>query len=278
MIIHSSNSPGRISNIPLLYLTLLWCPCFLFHHLLTLSLNHGVPKGHPLSFFFTFTPFGDFIKFHGFHCHHPYVDDFQISTNTHTHECVEFRGLTFYIASLISILIYPSIFSSFPFWYLRGILRGFPGGTRGEILPANSGDTRDTGAIPGVGRSPGGGHRNPLQYSCLENATDRGAWRTVVSRVAKSQTWLKQLSMHAGILNLRSETKLLIFTTTSSYLRFLPYQVTIVPSFQTIWWKILELYFHTTLFLCFYIQFTKILLTPPYLCNILLFFFQSLFP
>ena len=44
-----------------------------------------------------------------------------------------------------------------------------------ENLPANAGDIRDAGLIPGLGRSPGGGHRNPLQCSCLENPTDRGA-------------------------------------------------------------------------------------------------------
>ena len=43
-------------------------------------------------------------------------------------------------------------------------------------LPANTGDIRDVGSIPGVGRSPGGGYGNPLQHSCLENPTDRGAW------------------------------------------------------------------------------------------------------
>ena len=51
--------------------------------------------------------------------------------------------------------------------------------------------------IPGLGRSPGGGCGNPLQYSCLENAMDRGAWRATVHRVTKSMAWLKQLSMHA---------------------------------------------------------------------------------
>ena len=54
--------------------------------------------------------------------------------------------------------------------------------------PANAGDVRDTGSIPGSGRSPGGGHGNPLQYSCLENPVDRGAWQATVHRVAKSQT------------------------------------------------------------------------------------------
>ena len=57
-----------------------------------------------------------------------------------------------------------------------------------ENLPANAGDARDVGLIPGLGRSPGGGHENPLQYACLENPMDRGAWRAIVHRVAKSRT------------------------------------------------------------------------------------------
>ena len=63
-------------------------------------------------------------------------------------------------------------------------------------LPANAGNIRDVGSIPGSGRSPGGEHGNPLQYSCLENPTDRGAWQATVHRVAKSWTHLKQLSTH----------------------------------------------------------------------------------
>ena len=51
-------------------------------------------------------------------------------------------------------------------------------------LPANVGDIRDVGSILGSGRSPGGEHRNPLQYSCQENPMDRGAWRVVAYRVA----------------------------------------------------------------------------------------------
>ena len=54
--------------------------------------------------------------------------------------------------------------------------------------PANAGDLRDLGPIPGSGRSPGGGHGNPLQYSCLENPRDRGAWQATVHGVAKSHT------------------------------------------------------------------------------------------
>ena len=50
-------------------------------------------------------------------------------------------------------------------------------------VPTNAGDAGDLGCIPGLGRSPGGGHGNPLQYSCLENPMDRGAWRATVQRV-----------------------------------------------------------------------------------------------
>ena len=55
-------------------------------------------------------------------------------------------------------------------------------------LPANAGDVRDAGSIPGMKRSSGGGHGNPFQYSCLKNPMDRGAWQATVHRVAKSQT------------------------------------------------------------------------------------------
>ena len=58
-------------------------------------------------------------------------------------------------------------------------------------LPANAGDERDEGLVPGSGRSPGGGHGNPLQSSGLGNPMDRGAWWAIVHRVAKSQTQLK---------------------------------------------------------------------------------------
>ena len=53
-------------------------------------------------------------------------------------------------------------------------------------LPANAGDIRDAGSIPGSERSPGRGHDNPLQYSCLENPMDRGTWRAMVHRVTQS--------------------------------------------------------------------------------------------
>ena len=63
-------------------------------------------------------------------------------------------------------------------------------------LPATAGDIKDACLNPGLERSPGGGHGNPLQYSYLKNSMDRGAWKATVHRVTKSQTQLKQLSTH----------------------------------------------------------------------------------
>ena len=57
---------------------------------------------------------------------------------------------------------------------------GFPGSIVVKNLPANAGDARDSGLIPGLGKSPRGGNGNPLQYSCLENSMDRGAWWAIV--------------------------------------------------------------------------------------------------
>ena len=62
--------------------------------------------------------------------------------------------------------------------------------------PANAGDSREAGSIPGLGRSPGVGNGNPLQYSCLENSTDRGAWWDMVHGLVKSQAWLSTHSTH----------------------------------------------------------------------------------
>ena len=64
---------------------------------------------------------------------------------------------------------------------------GFPGGSDGKESACNAGDM---GSIPGSGRSPGEGNGNPLQYSCLENAMDRGAWKSTVHGVTKSRTQL----------------------------------------------------------------------------------------
>ena len=68
-----------------------------------------------------------------------------------------------------------------------GVFLGFPGGSIGKESACNAGDL---GSIPELGRSARGGHGNPLQYSCLENPMDRGAWQPTVHRVTKSQTRL----------------------------------------------------------------------------------------
>ena len=68
------------------------------------------------------------------------------------------------------------------------VFLSFPCGSAGKESVCNA---EDLGLIPGLGTSPGGGHGNPLQYSCLENPMDRGAWQGTVHKVAKSQTQLK---------------------------------------------------------------------------------------
>ena len=69
---------------------------------------------------------------------------------------------------------------------------GFPGGAVVKNLAVNARDSGDAGLIPGSGRSPGVGNVNALQYSCLENAMDRGAWRATVHGVTKSWARLSE--------------------------------------------------------------------------------------
>ena len=66
--------------------------------------------------------------------------------------------------------------------------KGFPGGAVVKNPRASAGDAGDGALISTSGRSPGGGHGNPLQYSCLENSMDRGDWRATVHRVSKNPT------------------------------------------------------------------------------------------
>ena len=82
------------------------------------------------------------------------------------------------------MLITPKIFA-----YNQMLLWGFPGGSEVKASACNVGDL---GLIPGSGRSPGEGKGNPLQYSCLENPMDRGAWWATVHGVAKSRTRLSE--------------------------------------------------------------------------------------
>ena len=78
---------------------------------------------------------------------------------------------------------------------------GFPGGSVVKNPLASARDTGHVGSIPGLGRSPGGGNDNTLQYSCLENALDQGPWLAIVHGIAKSQTQPKQLSLKAVLIN-----------------------------------------------------------------------------
>ena len=80
---------------------------------------------------------------------------------------------------------------------MQNIVGSFLGGSDGKESACNA---EDPGLISGLGRSPGGGHGNPLQSSCLENPMDRGAYKATVHRVAKSRTQLKHIThMHAGM-------------------------------------------------------------------------------
>ena len=78
----------------------------------------------------------------------------------------------------------------------------FPGGSDGKVSAYNVGDP---GSIPGLGRSPGEGNGNPLQYSCLENPMDGGAWLGSVHGVAKSRTRLSDFTIYLFRIRARSE-------------------------------------------------------------------------
>ena len=80
-------------------------------------------------------------------------------------------------------------------------LYGFPGGSEDKASACNAGDP---GSIPGLGRFPGEGNGNPLQYSCLENPMVRGAWRATVHGVTKSQTRLSNFTMGATSTRIKS--------------------------------------------------------------------------
>ena len=80
-------------------------------------------------------------------------------------------------------------------------------------LLANVGDVRGVGSVPGLGRFLEEGHGNQLQYSCLENPMDRGAWWATVHRVAKSQTRLKRLGMHTCKVKLNNASGMLTIGT-----------------------------------------------------------------
>ena len=100
--------------------------------------------------------------------------------------------------------------------------------------PANAGEVRNVGSIPGLGRSPAGGNGNPLQYSCLENPMGRGAWRATVQRAAKSRTRLKWLSTdtHTGNSEIWMEKRSSL-SKFSPFILFQSHSPVVSPSYYT---------------------------------------------
>ena len=120
-------------------------------------------------------------------------------------------------------------------------------------LPTNSGDIRDEGSIPGLGRSPGEGNGNPLQYSCLENPMDRGTWRATVHRVSQSQTRLKQLGMHTHtLIIIAPDKKSVAFQARMRSLNCFKSQFCSKssPKMSKVKWQLVEKYFPSFLLVC----------------------------
>ena len=114
--------------------------------------------------------------------------------------CISYmRSYSFIWSGVCIINLLPTAkYSFFPLYYLYNCMlrNGLPHWLSSKESACSAGDTGDMGSIPGLGRPLGEGNGNPFQYSCLENTTDRGAWRATVHGVAKSRTQLKWLSMH----------------------------------------------------------------------------------
>ena len=85
----------------------------------------------------------------------------------------------------------------------------------GSEVKASARDAGDLGSIPGSGRSPGEGNGNPLQYSCLENPMDRGAWWATIHGVAKSQTRLSDFTFTGDLCTMRREEEGVLISTQS---------------------------------------------------------------
>ena len=92
-----------------------------------------------------------------------------------------------------------SLYNVIPIWLLYLSTFSFPGGSDSKESACNAGDL---GLIPGLGRSLGEGNSYPLQYSCLENSMDRGAWQATVHGVAKNWTWLSDLHLSKRMVNM----------------------------------------------------------------------------
>ena len=103
----------------------------------------------------------------------------------------------------------PREYASTPLFASMCVQIGLPQCLSGKASTCNAEAAGDAGSIPELGRSPGGGHGNPLQYSCLENPMHKGSWllSATVYRVAKSQRRLKRLGMHEYVPDNGSDSK-----------------------------------------------------------------------
>ena len=99
------------------------------------------------------------------------------------------------------------------------IPKGFPGGSVVKNPPANAGATEDSGLIPGLGRFPGEGIGNPLQYSCLENPMNRGVWWATAHGISKESDTTEWLSMHTHIPKGAHYTHVHVHTHTHTHTR-----------------------------------------------------------
>ena len=115
------------------------------------------------------------------------------------------------VVCLLHSFLQGSLRRQWLFGHICASLGDAPGGSVSKESAASELDSGDMNVIPGSGRSLGGGHGNPPQYSCMENPMDGGAWWAIVYRVAKNWIWLKWLSMHtrASLGQMRSILHLL---------------------------------------------------------------------
>ena len=146
-----------------------------------------------LSFSFSISPANEYSGLTSFR-----IDWFDLLAVQGTQESSPTRQFKSINSSALSLLYGPTLTSIYdflnctPFYYTRG----FPGGASGKESPANLGDIRDLGSIPGSGRSLGVGNGNPLQYSYLESSMSRGAWWATVPVATKIWTQLSKRHFH----------------------------------------------------------------------------------
>ena len=141
----------------------------------------------------------------------------RFSTSLHFFTCTHFH------LNILQALYFTSLPPKSLIVDLSTVKLCFLGGSSSKEPPANAEDIREPGSIPGLGRSPGGGHGNPPQYSCLENPTGRGAWQATVHAVAKSQTRLKQLSTYSCMAKLVDAGTYIHLIITSLYCTYISF-------------------------------------------------------